>query len=380
MTKRLLLVVTILLVIYIFIPEKTNEVFNEESEEEIKGIFITYMELEENICNHSEKESKKNIVKMINNIEKDKFNTIYLQARSHMDSIYNSSIFPVSKNIILSDNTNYDVLDYFLKKAHSKNIKVYAWVNPFRIGNKVNENSTYYKRVKNDIKNINGMYFLNPASNNVVDLIVDGVAEIVKNYEVDGIMFDDYFYPSNDIDIDDYSLITNGITIEEYHLQNINKMVRKVYEKIKKINGSVSFGVSPEANIENDYSKNFADVKRWGKEYGYVDFLMPQIYYGFDNSSKPFNNVLEEWSNLISEDKKLIGALALYKTGKEDVYAKDGIREWINNSDVISRQILELRKNKKYSGFCLFRYDNFYNENSYEKNTIKEIENIKKVM
>ena len=157
-------------------------------------------------------------------------------------------------------------------------------------------------------------------------------------------------------------------------------MVRRVYEKIKKINGSVSFGVSPEANIENDYSKNFADVKRWGKEYGYVDFLMPQIYYGFDNSSKPFNNVLEEWSNLISEDKKLIGALALYKTGKEDVYAKDGIREWINNSDVISRQILELRKNKKYRGFCLFRYDNFYNENSYEKNTIKEIENIKKVM
>ena len=65
---------------------------------------------------------------------------------------------------------------------------------------------------------------------------------------------------------------------------------------------------------------------------------------------------------------------------KEDVYAKDGIREWINNSDVISRQILELRKNKKYRGFCLFRYDNFYNENSYEKNTIKEIENIKKVM
>ena len=108
---------------------------------------------------------------------------------------------------------------------------------------------------------------------------------------------------------------------------------------------------------------------------------MPQIYFGFFNSIKPFYETVKEWNSYIKTDTvKLIPALAFYKVGMEDKYAKSGFNEWIDNDNIIMREILLSRNLKNYKGFSLFRYENIFNEEIYTKTSIKEIENLKKIL
>ena len=298
-----------------------------------------------------------------------------------MDSIYKSNIFPVSNNIILDNGKNFDVLDYFIKKARKKGIDIYAWVNPYRINKKIDEKSNYYEKVKNDIKLVGDTYYLNPASSNTTELICNGIKEIVDNYDVKGIIFDDYFYPSKDIDLDYYQKEKNNLSIEEYRLNKISDMLYKVNNTIKKKSKNILFGISPEGNIDNNYNKNYLDIKKITSDKKYIDFIMPQIYYGFENEVKPFGSVLKEWNEIISDKRiKLYVALALYKTGKLDIYAKKGREEWINNYDVIKRQVLHIREENKDKGFSVFRYDNLFNPNNYTENTVKEVENLNSIL
>ena len=167
------------------------------------------------------------------------------------------------------------------------------------------------------------------------------------NYDVDGILFDDYFYPHNNVDKKDYEeYIKNNEFIEEkdYRLNIVNKMIKRVYKTCK--NKNIKFGISPDGNIDNNYNKNYADVKSWLKSNEYIDFIMPQIYYGFYNSTRDYIKVTKEWENLIeNKDIELYIALAFYKVGMEDKYAKSGFNEWIDNDNIIMREILLSRKN-----------------------------------
>lgn len=384
MTRNLVLILIVVIFIYLLIPGKVvkkNNDRNNDNNKELRGIFISYIELGDYIKNKSEEESKKNIDEIINNTKRAKFNTLFLQVRSHMDSIYNSNIFPVSKNIVLNNNKSYDVLDYFIKKAKQKNIDIYAWVNPYRINKNIDEDSKYYERVKNDIKLVGDTYYLNPASSNTTKLICDGIEEIVTNYKVKGIIFDDYFYPSKDIDLETYKNENSNLDIEEYRLNKITEMLYKVNKTIKKKNKKVLFGISPEGNIDNNYNKNYLDIKKIASDKKYLDFLMPQIYYGFNNEAKPFIDVYRQWDEIISDKSiKLFVALALYKSGKLDLYAKSGKEEWINNYDIIKRQILHIREKNNNSGFSIFRYDNLFNPSNYTENTVKEVENIYSIL
>ena len=231
------------------------------------------------------------------------------------------------------------------------------------------------------IENINNTYYFNPANPKVESLIVKGIEEIVAKYKIKGIIFDDYFYPSNDIDLDYYKNSKTEKSITEYRLDIVTSLIENVNKSIKKINSKVLFGVSPEGNIDNNYNKNFADVKKWGSNSKYVDFLMPQVYYGFNNSSKPFESVIAEWSNIISDQNiNLYFALPFYKVGTTDLYAKDGKNEWIDNCNIIRRQIESTRTLSNYDGFSLFRYDNLFNEEKFTNNSKSELEELKKIM
>ena len=382
MTKNLVLILIILLVIYTLIPDSNRkDKVIKKGNDELRGIFVSYIELSNYIKGKSIEESKKNIDEIINNTKKNKFNTLFLQVRSHMDSIYKSDIFPISNHIILNNNSSFDVLEYFIKKAKKEHIDIYGWVNPYRINKSIDENARYYEKVKNDIKLVGDTYYLNPASSNTTELICDGIEEIVSKYDVKGIIFDDYFYPSKDIDLDTYKEENSNLSIEEYHLNKITDMLYKVNQTIKKKNKKILFGVSPEGNIDNNYNKNFLDIKKITSDKKYIDFIMPQIYYGFENETRPFDTVLKEWNEIIKDKKiKLYVALALYKSGKIDVYAKKGRDEWINNYDVIKRQVLHIRKESKDKGFSVFRYDNLFNPNNYTENTVKEIENLNSIL
>lgn len=358
-----------------------------QKEEETRAIFVSYIELNKYIKGNDYEISKRNIRKIIKNIKKLKCNTIILQVRSASDAIYKSNIYPMSLNIVNTEYDDYyDVLDYFIKESHKSNVKVIAWINPYRIRTTcdkttITEKNPAYKYLDTDIVYINNGIYYNPSKQETEDLIVKGVEEVL-NYDVDGMLFDDYFYPDNNIDKKDYEeYIKNNEFIEEkdYRLNIVNKMIKRVYKTCK--NKNIKFGISPDGNIDNNYNKNYADVKSWLKSNEYIDFIMPQIYYGFYNSTRDYIKVTKEWENLIeNKDIELYIALAFYKVGMEDKYAKSGFNEWIDNDNIIMKEILLSRNLKNYKGFSLFRYENIFNEEIYTKTSIKEIENLKKIL
>ena len=364
---------------------------NIESEElpkeEIKGVFLSYIEINKYIKNDNYEISKNNIKKIISNIKSMNLNTIILQVRSSSDSIYNSKIYPKSLYLVNNEYDNYyDVLAYFIDEAHKYNIKIIAWINPYRVRtteniNNITDKNPAYKYLNTDTIYINNGVFYNPSKKEVTDLIIKGVEEVLE-YDIDGLLFDDYFYPNVNIDEKDYQeyiKYNDYVRPENYRLEVINNMIKKVYKKCKEKN--ILFGISPDGNIENNYTTHYADVKTWMSKEGYIDFIMPQIYYGFYNSSRDYINTLKEWeNNLLNENIDLYVALAFYKVGQYDKYARDGKNEWLENDDIIMREILLSRNTKNYKGFSLFRYDNIFNQDTFTNNSVKEIENLKKII
>ena len=376
MTKKLFLLAVMMITAFFMIDNKVKQVENYE----VRGVFISYLEYEELFTNKSDKEIEDTVKEIVSSLDKYKLNTIYLQVRMFSDSIYNSKIFP--KTSIIEN--NIDLLALFLKYAKKNNIKVYAWINPYRISHstdisKIKENNPAYKFINTtniEVIENKGIYY-NPASSKVKDLIVSGVKEIVENYDVDGVLFDDYFYPSDAIDLKEYEEYKDKISLKDFRLEQVNSLIRRVYKTIKNINENIEFGISPDGNIENNYDYIYADVRKWLDEDGYIDFIMPQLYYGFYNETKPFIKTVNEWNDLIKNDTKLIVALALSKSGKKDLYAKSGENEWIDYNDIISREIDYSKDLSHYSGYSLFRYGDFSAKDNINLN--KEIENYLKM-
>ena len=171
------------------------------------------------------------------------------------------------------------------------------------------------------------------------------------------------------------------ISLKEYHLSIINNFIKKVHEEVKKLDENILFGISPDGNIENNYNKNYADVTLWCSELDYIDFIMPQLYYGFNNENKPFKRTAEDWSKIVTNKNiKLYFALAFYKVGTIDNYAGSGSNEWLENDDIIKKQIIISRNINNYEGFSLFRYDNLFNKELFTKTTDKELDNLKNTL
>lgn len=363
-----------------------NLINTPSQQEEVRGVFISYIEIQRYLGENQVK-SKRNIRRIVKKIKKSKMNTIILQIRSNSDAIYPSKYYPWSKSLTGEEGVEYfDVLGYFLEETKKENLKLYAWINPYRIRTideieSISTLSPAYPYLNTEYIYRNNGVFFNPSKKEVEDLIVKGVEEVIENYDVDGILFDDYFYPGDDVDNKDYEEYINQfgfLTIRNYRLNVINHLVKRVYRICHKKN--VLFGISPDGNIENNYENHYADVKRWVTEKGYIDFIMPQIYYGFLNETKPFYQTVKEWDEMIKNNADLIVALALYKSGTVDEYAKSGREEWINNNNILKKEVIISRNRKHYKGFAIFRYDNFYEEEFYNDQLIEEVKNLTEIL
>lgn len=369
--------------------DKTSSIMKEQ--EEFKGVFISYIDYSPYLKGKSIEEQKTNIDLMVKNIKEFGFNTILLQVRPFGDAIYKSNIYKPSTTIVETEDSplELDILSYFIDISHKNNINLHAWINPYRIRstnniNTISTTSKYYEWLNtNNIEISDNGIYLNPASKEVIEFCLKGLDELVKNYNVDGILYDDYFYPSETIDIDNYNKYKgNGgkLTIEEYRIDNINKLIRQTYITIKSNNKNIEFGISPSGNIENNLNKEYLDIKTILEEGLYLDYVMPQLYYGFFNQIKPFQETISEWDNLIKNNIKLYPALSIYKSGVIDEYAGSGKNEWIDNDDILKKQIIISRNKNNYEGFSIFRYDFLFNEEKQNDIMTGEISNIKAIM
>lgn len=391
MKAKYLILILLIVISSFFIFHKSVPVKKEDKviSNERRGIFVSYIELSKYLKGKSVDEGKKEIHKMIDNIQELGFTMVLLQVRSFSDAIYPSNIYPWSATVSSLEGVDpgYDVLQEFIAYSHKKKMEIHAWINPYRIrgdedSSDISTDNPAFSYLNTDTVYVGGGIYYNPAKEEVRQLIVDGVSELVEKYPVDGVLFDDYFYPNKEIDLVDYqnySKVYPNVSIDEFRLQQVNLLIQEVYQVCHK--KGVAFGISPDGNIENNYQKNFADVRTWGSTKGYIDYLMPQIYYGFYNETKAFHDVIHEWNDMITNTSvELLPVLAFYKVGTVDPYAKSGKNEWIENDDIIMREILMTRNLKKYDGFSLFRYDYLFNDHLQTDTTMLELNNMKKVL
>ena len=362
---------------------------------EQKGVWISYLEFDSILKNKSESEFTAYIGKYFDNVRSLGFNTVYTHVRAFGDAYYPSSLFPSTNRFSGSYGSScpFDALAVMVREAHNRGLSIHAWINPMRLMSDADIKgiSDSYKikqwydsdefRGKYIVK-VNGTWYLNPAYPETVSLISDGVSEIVSKYNVDGIQIDDYFYPTTDASFDSAAYSASGTSsgLSEWRMGMVSNMVRKLYSAVKNVNPTAVFGISPQGSISNNYNDLYADVRTWCSQSGYVDYILPQIYYGFSNSTLPYSDTCAAWSSLVKNSNvKLVIGLAPYKIGAEDTWAGNGKFEWANNTDIISRQMAFAETLPNYGGVALYRYDSLFNPSADVSAAVKaEIANIPK--
>ncbi len=341
-----------------------------------KGVWFSFSEINEMLQSKNGFEAE--LKSAVENCKKLQINNVYIHLRSYCDSLYPSKLFPLIKSAKRYD---YDVFKMMLEAFHQSSIKVHAWINPYRVSSsssdveKLSNDSPAYKWLKDETpqndKNVllyNGIY-LNPAETEVQKLIIDGVKEIITNYDVDGIHLDDYFYPTKNEDFDKISYekyknsSKNFLNLDDWRRFNVNNLLSGCYSAIKYYNKNIIFSVSPAASIEKNYTDLYADIKEWISG-GYVDAIIPQLYFGYNYSDEAFrfNNILKNWLTLCKEnDVELLIGLAPYKIGTAT--EADGI-EWQTETDILARQVKECYENERVSGYIFFSYSSLFSEES----------------
>lgn len=375
-------------------PKKQNDINNiaalsskatadtTESDEEMRGVWVSYMELSmENESSKTQKAFEDKFTEIAQKCRESGFNTLIVQVRPFCDALYKSSYFPWSHILTgtQGENPQYDALQIMCDICKENNLKIHAWINPYRVSSnetpkKLSGNNPYIKNSEIGIKTDNGI-FLDPSNETAQQLICDGVKEIAENYDVDGIQFDDYFYPTEDESFDkkQYEAYIekygkeNSMSLDNWRMQNVNTLICKVYRTIKSVDSSVEFGISPQGNIGNNDGL-YADVKSWCTCKGFADYICPQIYFSLENPALTFEDCLDSWTSLdFDENVKLYVGLGGYKAGNGE-YDEE---TWLLSDSILADEYDILRNNKSVRGFMLYSY------NSLEDDTAKkEINNL----
>ncbi len=334
----------------------------------------------------SEQAFTQSVIQVFDNCLSVGVNTVIVQVRPFSDAIYPSEIYPFSHLItgVQGQSPNYDPLAILVEQAHAKGLLFEAWINPYRVSlnsilpeeeiaqsNPAIINPDWVRKVDT------GMFF-DPSIPEAQQMIIDGVLEIINNYDVDGIHFDDYFYPTTDASFDEetYALYANGQDLASWRRENVNTLIRNVYSAIKQADPTCVFGISPQGNNDNNYNSQYSDVNLWLAQPGYVDYILPQIYWGFDftlsNGSQQyaFANCTQQWANYERhESVALAVGIGAYRIGSGDGGVNDQ-SEWYTGHS-IADMISYLGTESGVDGYSIFRYANLFD------NTIELQENEK---
>lgn len=324
----------------------------ENGSENFAGIWLTYAELSVKGKAYNEESYTEYISDLFDAIKEKGITDVFVHMRPFGDALYNSELFEASEYASgkRGEKADFDILKICTEEGRKRNLRIHAWINPYRVMSVYREDyltagviKDWYTEDENTVCRVSGGLYLNPASAKVQKLITDGIREILSNYDVDGIHFDDYFYPvgCGDFDKGDYEAYReNGgkLSLSDFRRENINNLLSLSYSAVKAFGEDKIFSVSPSGDIDKNYNELYADVTLWCKG-GFCDMIIPQLYYGFQNETKPFQRVLDRWLDLIDNSKvKLAVGLALYKCGKEDEYAGKGKNEWLDDDGIIERQ------------------------------------------
>ncbi len=285
-------------------------------------------------------------------------NRAVVQVRPFSDALYKSAIFPSSRYAVGTQGAamDYDPLAIICDRAKAFGLAIEAWVNPYRIATgdstmPCDTNPCKQWEGSDNVISFSGGLYYNPAKEQVQQLIIDGVEELLENYPIHGIHFDDYFYPSGitaDFDSVAFAAAGKGKTLSAWRMDNVNTLVRRVYDLCHRY--GKTFTISPQGNVQNCL-RLYANVNLWGSSSGYCDYLVPQLYWGYDHplASARYDAKIKEWSGIVtSPNVKLVVGLGAYRVGQTD----HGYR---TTGDDMASQVRDAYA-AGANGFCLFRY------------------------
>ena len=261
---------------------------------------------------------KKEALAILDTVVALRLNAIVLQVRPHCDAMYASQLEPWSYYLTgvqgKAPDPYYDPLQFWVEEAHKRGIELHAWFNPYRAhmarGGEVTDSSIIKKRPGLAKKLKDGMYWLDPAKQEVQDHSYNVVMDVVRRYDVDGVHFDDYFYPYGDGSFPDddtwaeYQKSGGPISREDWRRAAVNAFIERVYDGIKKEKPYVKFGISPfgvgrpgnPPSIQgfDQYSGLYADAVLWLHE-GWIDYWSPQLYWPVNQIPQSFPVLLGWW-------------------------------------------------------------------------------------
>lgn len=360
-----------------------------------RAVWLSYLEFNsyrKSVKTNNENNFRKFYKHILQHIKSLGFNRIIVQVRPFGDALYPSEYFPWAACISGKQGRNpgYDPLKIMTEMSHAAGIDIEAWINPYRVSSgdsieslsKSNPARKWYasQSTKRNVLSYEGNLYYNPSSESVRNLIIQGIREIVQNYDVDGIHMDDYFYPtftentvSTAFDAPEYQQMleqvsddnlsdsnsdqAKSLSLADWRRDNVNQLVTGIYKAIKNVNTEVTFGISPAGNLDNLRSEfeYYVDIDTWINRKGYVDYIIPQIYWGFTNKLAPFDKITDEWVSLMKKSSvKLYIGLQLYRMGSNEPNQSD-IKE-LQKSNLIQKELSYIKKKSKIEGYCFFSY------------------------
>lgn len=335
----------------------------------IRAVWVSYLDLAGVITADASTYSA-NLTAMFDNLERIRTTDVYFQVRAFGESLFESEVLGTANTRYAQYSGAVDYLGLALEEAHARGMRLHAWFNPYRLGA---AGSAYCAPLVESLTALDadavveyeGNWWLNPASAPVKALNTDYAAEILAKYSVDGLHFDDYFYPTTDEGFDaaayaEYLQNGGAEGLAAWRRGNVSELVANLYAKTKELAPNAVLGVSPDASIDRDMTRHYADVQLWCTTEGYIDYVCPQVYFGYENGTMPFLATVTQWSQLCTA-VDLIAGLSFYKVGAYDTYAGSGANEWLTNTDIISRQYLDTLKIENCAGVALYRYDSMFN-------------------
>lgn len=315
---------------------------------ETRAIWLAYVDFSSlGMKTNSEATFRAKAEQLLDKAKSNNINAVCFHVRAFDDAAWKSKTFSAmsyltskaSSSKTAAATYSYDPLGIMIELAHKRNMELHAWMNPYRIS-------------------LN--YFLDPAYESSTQRILTAVREVMA-YDVDGIHFDDYFYHAKKgYKNEDNSTVLKASKAPSAAKKRsyVNKMVKAVYKEVKKQNSSAVFGISPQGNIENCMSAG-ADVDKWMSAEGYVDYIMPQIYWtdqwGSGGKTTMYTDRLKAWKALNRLNIPVYVGLASYRTGGS--YKDDP--GWGKTSTNLASQ-LNLLRTYGCKGYGLFSAKDLY--------------------
>ena len=325
-------------------------------------------------------EQKTELISILERAAQLKLNAVIFQVRPACDALYASQIEPWSEYLTgtmgKAPDPYYDPLAFAIEEAHKRGLELHAWFNPYRARHFMNNSPVAPNHISKThpelVRSYGKFLWLDPGEHGVQDYSLSVVMDVVKRYDVDGVHFDDYFYPypeknaaSRDLDFpDDASWKKfgerSGLSRNEWRRENVNAFIERVYQSIKATKPWVKFGISPfgiwrtqnppQIKGFDAYAKLYADSRKWLAN-GWLDYFAPQLYWQIEQPKEPsFSTLLNWWTEQNPKGRNLWPGLALYKAGP-----------W--KPDEIPNQIQFVRKRSGATGYI------FYNASSLMHNT-----------